>query len=82
MRAQSRQLTHSAWPRVAHAAPRAEIWTALHAAVDSDADTARVILDAAGVSVPGSDLSCAYDERGWLYELPPFVLSAPVNLVR
>ena len=53
----------------------------MHAAVDADIDTARLICDAAGVVVPGRDLSAAYDERGALYELPSYVLSAPTNLV-
>jgi hypothetical protein len=34
------------------------------------------------VLVPGPDLRVAYDERGALYELPLFVLSAPANLVK
>jgi hypothetical protein len=58
-----------------------EIWNALRVAATSDIDTARLILDTAGVIVHGRDLSAAYDERGALYELPPYVLSNPTNLV-
>ena len=61
---------------------RTVIWAALRAAASADIDTARLIVDAAGIVVPGRDLSATYDERGALYELPPFVLSAPTNLVR
>ena len=63
------------------AATCAEIWDALKAACGADIDTARLICDAACVLVPGADLRTAYDERGALYELPLYVLSAPTNLV-
>ena len=56
------------------------IWQALRAATEADLPTARLILEAACVTVPGADLSTAYDERGFLYELPLFLLSAPTNL--
>ena len=60
----------------------AVIWDALKAACAADIETARLICDAACVLVPGPDLRMAYDERGALYELPPFVLSPPTNLVK
>ena len=59
-----------------------EIWDALKAACGADIETARLICDAACVIVPSGDLRTAYDERGALYELPPYVLSPPTNLVR
>ena len=58
------------------------IWDALKAACGADIETAHLICDAACVLVPGPDLRMAYDERGALYELPPFVLSPPTNLVK
>lgn len=60
----------------------AVIWDALKAACSADIETARLICNAAGVVVTGPDLLVVYDERGALYELPPFVLSPPTNLVR
>ena len=60
--------------------PGTEIWIALKAAVESDIDTARVIVDSAGIIVPGRDLSTCWDARGALYSLPKYVLSAPTNL--
>lgn len=56
------------------------IWQALRAATEADLPTARLILEAACVTTPGADLSSAYDERGYLYEIPLFCLSAPSNL--
>jgi hypothetical protein len=60
--------------------PGIEIWTALKAAVESDIDTARLIVESAGIIVPGRDLSTCWDTKGALYSLPKYVLSAPTNL--
>lgn len=47
------------------ARPRpAVIWDALRAACEADPDTARVILDSAGVIVAAADMTVVYDERG------------------
>ena len=62
--------------------PASEIWTALKAAVESDIDTARLIVESAGIIVPGRDLSTCWDTRGALYSLPKYVLSAPTNLTK
>lgn len=43
--------------------------------------TARVIIDSAGVVVDGKTLARCFDERGALYELPLYVLAAPRNLL-
>lgn len=59
-----------------------EIWAALRAAVESDTETARAIIDSAGIIVSGRDLSTCWDSRGALYSLPKYVLSAPTNLVK
>ena len=40
------------------------IWDALKAACEADLQTARVILDSAGVVVASDDMSVCYDERG------------------
>lgn len=42
----------------------AVIWDALKAACETDVQTARVILDSAGVVVASDDMSVCYDERG------------------
>lgn len=57
------------------------IWDALKAACDADLETARAILQGAGVIVAAADMSICYDERGSKYELPRFVISDPSNLV-
>lgn len=59
-----------------------EIWAALKLAVSSDIKTARAVVESAGIIVPGNTLAICYDERGQCYELPPFVLSKPNNLIR
>ena len=82
------------WPVTPRSAPRecsphsrspalrtTEIWSALKAAVESDLQTARIIIDSAGVVVDGKTLARCFDERGALYELPLYVLSAPRNLL-
>ena len=68
------------WAQTLTALP-AVIWDALKAAAESDASTAAIILDSAGVT-HNSDLSECYDERGRKYELPQYVLSEPSNLIR
>ncbi|KAI8473938.1 MAG: hypothetical protein J3K34DRAFT_409715 [Monoraphidium minutum] len=58
-----------------------EIWDVLKAACASDASMAKVLLEAAEVKVMRPDMSVCYDARGFRYELPPFVLADPANLV-
>lgn len=58
------------------------IWDALKAACEADLETARAILDSAGVIVASADMSICYDERGRKYELPRYVITPPSNVVR
>lgn len=60
----------------------AVIWDALRAACEADLETARIILDSAGVIVAAADMTICYDERGRKYELPRYVISPPSNLQR
>lgn len=61
-----------------------EIWDTLKAVVeDLDNPNNTMILESAGITLPGSrDLRVAYDERGAKYDLPNYVLSEPTNLIR
>ena len=59
----------------------AEIWDALKAACSSDTEMAKVLLEAAEVKVMKADMSVCYDARGFRYELPPYVLADPTNIV-
>lgn len=52
----------------------------LQVACESDIETARTIVEAAGIIVTAPDMSICYDERGARYELPRYVLSNPSNL--
>jgi len=60
-----------------------EIWDTLKA-VTSDLDNPSnpLILESAGIIVHGNDLRTSYDERGFKYDLPNFILSDPTNLVK
>lgn len=58
------------------------IWDALRAACEADAETARAIIESAGVAVAAPDMTVLYDERGAKYSLPKFVLADPSNLIR
>jgi len=60
-----------------------EIWDTLRA-VTSDLDNPSnpLILESAGIIVHGNDLRTSYDERGFKYDLPNFILSEPSNLVK
>jgi len=62
---------------------RAEIWQALKAAAEcEDADTAQAIISAISVTLPQGNLSVVYDQLGNKYDIPPYCLSEPVNLVK
>ncbi|PNH10622.1 Ubiquitin domain-containing protein 2 [Tetrabaena socialis] len=58
------------------------IWDALKAACEADVETCRLLIESAGIIVAAPDMTVCYDERGAKYELPKFVLSAPVNITK
>lgn len=71
------------WETVEMFGGRPEIWNALKAAIEAGKDNiemARVILDCAGVIMPTGLLTEIYDETGFKYELPLYVLCDPVNI--
>ncbi|ESN91849.1 hypothetical protein HELRODRAFT_186188 [Helobdella robusta] len=65
---------------------RREIWDALKASVAAleagDFQMAQVILDGANISLPNGTLMDCYDELGNRYQLPVYILSAPINLIK
>ncbi|KAJ9528947.1 hypothetical protein QJQ45_000510 [Haematococcus lacustris] len=56
------------------------IWDALKAACETDVETAKLIIDSAGIIVAAPDMHICYDELGAKYELPQYVLSDPINM--
>ncbi|XP_076470374.1 ubiquitin domain-containing protein 1-like [Babylonia areolata] len=64
---------------------RKEIWDALKAAAyaleTGDHALAQAIVDGASISLPHGTLMDCYDELGNRYQLPVYVLSAPINLI-
>ncbi|PAA92907.1 hypothetical protein BOX15_Mlig034324g3 [Macrostomum lignano] len=64
---------------------RKEIWDALKAAAaaleSGDHELAQAIVSGAGVTLPHGLLTDCYDELGSRYQLPLYVLAAPVNLI-
>ncbi|TXG47663.1 hypothetical protein EZV62_026957 [Acer yangbiense] len=79
--AQLTQMREEFWDTAPHYGGRREIWDALKAAAEAELSFAQTIIDSAGVIVQSNDLTVCYDERGAKYELPKYVLSAPVNLI-
>jgi len=60
-----------------------EIWQALRAAAETDdVATAQAFVDAVNVTLPSGNLTLVYDELGNKYEIPPYCLSDPSNLVQ
>lgn len=58
-----------------------EIWSVLKATCEApDVESAKVFLDAADVKVAKHDMTQFYDSRGYLYELPVYVVSDPRDL--
>ncbi|URD85378.1 ubiquitin domain-containing protein [Musa troglodytarum] len=70
------------WETAPYYGGQKEIWDALRAAAESDLNFAQTIVDSAGIVVTSADMTTCYDERGAKYELPKFVLSEPINLIR
>ncbi|KAI5059224.1 hypothetical protein GOP47_0025543 [Adiantum capillus-veneris] len=81
-RSQLRQMRDEFWDTAPHYGGRREIWDALRAASEAELSLAQLIVDSAGVIVTSDDLSTCYDERGAKYDLPKYVLSEPVNIVK
>lgn len=65
---------------------RKEIWDALrasaHALESGDHQLAQAILNGANISLPNGTLMDCYDELGNRYQLPVYVLSLPINIVK
>mmetsp|Transcript_13955 Transcript_13955/g.39511 ORF Transcript_13955/g.39511 Transcript_13955/m.39511 type:complete len:132 (-) Transcript_13955:21-416(-) len=57
------------------------VWDTLKGAVAADHDITKILLEAAELIVTRDDMTEIYDPTGNRYELPPFVLSEPTNLV-
>ncbi|XP_055343790.1 ubiquitin domain-containing protein 1-like [Paramacrobiotus metropolitanus] len=62
-----------------------EVWDALRAAAQAaetnDWALAQAIIDGVGVSIPSGTLLDCYDELGTRYQIPPYCLSSPLNLI-
>ncbi|XP_039004564.1 ubiquitin domain-containing protein 2-like isoform X1 [Hibiscus syriacus] len=81
-RAQLTRIRDEFWDTAPHYGGQKEIWDALRAAAEAELILAQAIIDSAGVIVQNDDLTICYDERGAKYELPKYVLSEPINLIR
>ena len=58
------------------------IWETIKAAAESESlENAILIFEAAGVIVANETMTQLYDETGVLYSIPPYVYSAPANIV-
>ena len=61
---------------------RQEVWQLLRQVAEtSDYRTGRAMLRAAEVTLPHGELTQAYDRFGFLYQVPQYCLSYPMNLV-
>jgi hypothetical protein len=55
-----------------------EIWSVLKAMCEApDLQTGKLFLDAAEVTIAKPDMTAFYDSRGFLYELPNYIVSDP-----
>ncbi|KAH7306635.1 hypothetical protein KP509_22G023100 [Ceratopteris richardii] len=77
-----KQMRDEFWDTAPHYGGKREIWDALRAASEAELSLAQLIVDSAGIIVTSDDLSTCYDERGAKYDLPQYVLSDPVNMVK
>eukprot|EP00250_Pteridium_aquilinum_P009579 c18767_g1_i1 orf=549-905(-) len=81
-RSQLKRMRDEFWDTAPHYGGKREIWDALRAASEAELSLAQVIVDSAGVIVTSDDMSTCYDERGAKYDLPKYVLSEPVNILK
>ncbi|GAQ78711.1 Ubiquitin domain-containing protein [Klebsormidium nitens] len=82
-RGELKKMREEFWDTAPHYGGQREIWDALRVAAEGDPAFAETIIESAGIILPnGGDLSTCYDERGAKYDLPHYVLSDPVNLVK
>lgn len=81
-RSQLQHMREEFWDTAPHYGGRREIWDALRAASEAELSLAQVIVDSAGVILTSDDMSTCYDERGAKYDLPKYVLSEPVNILK
>jgi hypothetical protein len=69
------------WDTQPHYGGSREIWDALKAVCEAeDMETAKLIIESAGVIMGSTDMTTCYDEKGAKYDLPAYVLSLPTNL--
>jgi hypothetical protein len=69
------------WDTQPHYGGSREIWDALKAVCETeDMETAKLIIESAGIIMASPDMTMCYDERGAKYDLPKYVLSFPTNL--
>ncbi|GAX84347.1 hypothetical protein CEUSTIGMA_g11769.t1 [Chlamydomonas eustigma] len=69
------------WDTQPHYGGSREIWDALKAVCEAeDMETAKLIIESAGIIMGSADMTTYYDERGAKYDLPKYVLSFPTNL--
>ncbi|GLJ12079.1 hypothetical protein SUGI_0183520 [Cryptomeria japonica] len=81
-RAQLKRMRDEFWDTAPHYGGQKEIWDALRAAAEAELGLARAIVDSAGIIVTSDDMTTCYDERGAKYDLPKYVLSEPINLLK
>lgn len=80
---QLQRMREEFWETEPHYGGDRVIWDALKAACEAqDPETTQLLLESAGVIVASEDMSTCYDERGARYQLPNYVLSRPLNLVK
>ncbi|KAJ5074630.1 ubiquitin domain containing 1 protein-related [Anaeramoeba ignava] len=59
-----------------------EIWKTIQASLEmEDKNKAQLILEAADIKIPQNILEC-YDSKGYKYEIPPYLISEPINLIK
>ena len=70
------------WETEPHFGGNGVIWEAIKAAAEcQNLENAVLIFEAAGVIVANETMTQLYDETGVLYSIPPYVYSAPANLL-
>lgn len=81
--AQLKQMRDEFWSTRVGGSPL--MWQALRSSSEAmlagDAALANAILEASGVSTPYGNLDLCYDERGYLYKVPPYCVGNPEDVI-
>ncbi|GKD05911.1 ubiquitin domain-containing protein 1-like protein [Tanacetum coccineum] len=75
-----REMRNIFWHNIPRFGGQPDIWRALRRAAESDLPYAQAIIDENNLRLGNPDMTVVFDDTGFRYELPLYVLSEPSNM--